>query len=181
MNKSYNKESILSSAKLREQVWTKASNKRFEMKCSVSWCENQITVFNFKLQSKILNDYSVDNLAPVCNRCHEYINKHGYKKWNTNIEKKTAPNRETPKPQMREIQIQTESTVLEPFGSERGSERGSEKGSEIKAPTYENPIKVKKIDNSFVPKMPIIPNYLESKNYNKKREGFFDKLISKIF
>jgi hypothetical protein len=175
MNKSYNKESILSSTKLREQVWTKASNKRFEMKCSVSWCENQITVFNFKLQSKILNDYSVDNLAPVCNRCHEYINKHGYKKWNTNIEKKEPPKK------MREAQIQTESLVLEPFVSERGSERGSEKVSEIKIQTYENPIKVKKFDNSFVPKMPIIPNYLESKNYNKKREGFFDKLISKIF
>jgi hypothetical protein len=166
MNKSYNKESILSSTKLREQIWTKASNKRFEMKCSISWCENQITVFNFKLQSKILNDYSVDNLAPVCNRCHEYINKHGYKKWNTNIEKKETQNlknREAPK-QMREAQIQTESAV-----------------SETKAPTYENPIKVKKVDNSFVPKMPIIPNYLESKKYNKKREGFFDKLISKIF
>jgi hypothetical protein len=151
MNKSYNKESILSSAKLREQIWTKASNKRFEMKCSVSWCENQITVFNFKLQNKMPNDYSVDNLIPVCNRCHEYINKHGYKKWSVNI--------------------------LEP----KSSEKGSEKGSEVKIPTYENPIKVKRIDNSFVPKMPIIPNYLESKNYNKKREGFFDKLISKIF
>jgi hypothetical protein len=171
MNKSYNKESILSSAKLREQIWTKASNKRFEMKCSVSWCENQITVFNFKLQNKMPNDYSVDNLIPVCNRCHEYINKHGYKKWIVNIEKKEVPK------QMREAQIQTESTVLEP----KSSEKGSEKGSDAKIPTYENPIKVKRIDNSFVPKMPIIPNYLESKNYNKKREGFFDKLISKIF
>jgi hypothetical protein len=104
MNRNYNKEDILNSNKLREQIWIKISNKRFDMKCSIEWCPNHITTFNFKLQTKMANDYSTENLIPVCNRCYIYINKHGYRKWSKNIESSKIPvnNLETKLPVIRD-------------------------------------------------------------------------------
>ena len=33
---------------LREQVWLAHVGKRYESKCTVTWCNNRITVFDFQ-------------------------------------------------------------------------------------------------------------------------------------
>lgn len=60
---------------LREQVWVKQMGRTFEGKCPVSWCQNQITVFDFECghnqpESKG-GATTIDNLIPVCSRCNK--------------------------------------------------------------------------------------------------------------
>jgi 5-methylcytosine-specific restriction endonuclease McrA len=60
---------------LREQVWLRQMGKVFEGKCPVSWCQNQITVFDFESghnepESKG-GATTIDNLIPVCSRCNK--------------------------------------------------------------------------------------------------------------
>ena len=38
---------------VREQVWLKDMGKEFEGKCTVDWCNNEITVFNFQVGHNI--------------------------------------------------------------------------------------------------------------------------------
>jgi len=209
MNRNYNKEDILNSNKLREQIWIKISNKRFDMKCSIEWCPNHITTFNFKLQTKMANDYSTENLIPVCNRCYIYINKHGYRKWSKNNESSKIPvirdNLEMKKLpvisdslEMKKLPVISDSLEVkkipvnnlevkknpvfslpdiiyndEPFIS-----------AELK-PKVSPPSKIKQVstagnfrEQSFVPKMPIIPNYFEIK---KEEKGFVSGLFSRLF
>ena len=63
---------------LREQVWVKHMGRVFEGKCPVSWCQNQITVFDFECghdqpESKG-GQTTIDNLIPVCSRCNKSMN-----------------------------------------------------------------------------------------------------------
>jgi hypothetical protein len=201
MNRNYNKEDILNSNKLREQIWIKSSNKRFDMKCSIEWCPNQITTFNFKLQTKMSNDYSTENLIPVCNRCYIYINKHGYRKWSKNVETVKPPairdNLETKLPAIRDS-LETKLPVPslpdiiyneEPFISAELNPKISPPSKIKQSSTVGNfrgqsfvPKQAKLVGNfreqSFVPKMPIIPNYFEIKQEEK---GFVSGLFSRLF
>lgn len=59
---------------LREQVWLKRMGETFDGKCTISWCTNQITVFDFhvghnKPESKG-GTLSITNLEPICSRCN---------------------------------------------------------------------------------------------------------------
>ena len=59
---------------LREQVWIRRMGHAFEGKCTVSWCANQITVFDFhvghnKPESKG-GSLRITNLEPICARCN---------------------------------------------------------------------------------------------------------------
>lgn len=59
---------------LREQVWIKTMGRVFEKKCPVSWCSNQITVFNFQSGHCVPESKggatTIDNLTPICDRCN---------------------------------------------------------------------------------------------------------------
>jgi 5-methylcytosine-specific restriction endonuclease McrA len=72
---------------IREQVWIKYIGKRYESKCIVIWCKNQISVFDFHVGHNIPESKggSIDltNLRPICSRCNlSMSNKFTITEWN---------------------------------------------------------------------------------------------------
>lgn len=61
-------------AALREQVWLKQMGRVFEGKCPTTWCQNNITVFDFQSGHNIPESKGgstkLDNLIPLCSRCN---------------------------------------------------------------------------------------------------------------
>ena len=59
---------------LREQVWLKICGKKFESKCTIRWCENIISVFDFHAGHNIPESKggptTLENLKPICSRCN---------------------------------------------------------------------------------------------------------------
>ena len=59
---------------LREQVWINCIGKKFEHKCTVTWCENIINVFNFETGHNIPESkggtLDISNLRPICAKCN---------------------------------------------------------------------------------------------------------------
>ena len=72
---------------IREQVWIEAFGKNFKHKCYITWCKNEITVFNFHVghdqpESKG-GSRSLSNLRPICSRCNlSMSNTYTIKQWN---------------------------------------------------------------------------------------------------
>ncbi len=62
-------------AALREQVWIGAVGQQFAAKCTVSWCSNTITVFNFQCGHVLAESKggptTLENLRPICGRCNQ--------------------------------------------------------------------------------------------------------------
>jgi 5-methylcytosine-specific restriction endonuclease McrA len=60
---------------LREQVWIVHSGRTFDAKCTVRWCENVITVFDFEVGHNIPRSKggadTIDNLRPLCSKCNK--------------------------------------------------------------------------------------------------------------
>lgn len=59
---------------LREQVWVTYIGNKFKTKCTVSWCRNKITVFDYHVGHNIPESQggtlSISNLRPICARCN---------------------------------------------------------------------------------------------------------------
>lgn len=59
---------------LRETLWVKTFGKQFEAKCSVSWCLNKITVYDFQAGHNVPECKGgktvLENLKPICSRCN---------------------------------------------------------------------------------------------------------------
>ena len=59
---------------VREQVWIQYNGKVFEKKCSVKWCKNNISVFNFHVGHNIPDSkggqLDISNLQPICPNCN---------------------------------------------------------------------------------------------------------------
>jgi len=59
---------------LREQVWISTFGKRFNKKCYIKWCKNNIDVFNFQVGHNIPlckgGPTVLENLKPICGRCN---------------------------------------------------------------------------------------------------------------
>lgn len=60
---------------LREQVWIAWVGRKFSNKCSVTWCENIISVFDFECghnqpESKG-GSTDINNLRPICGKCNK--------------------------------------------------------------------------------------------------------------
>ena len=59
---------------VREQVWVKRMGQSFHGPCTVTWCNNQITVFDFHVGHNIPESkggtLSITNLEPICARCN---------------------------------------------------------------------------------------------------------------
>jgi len=59
---------------LREQVWLASVGPRYESKCTVSWCNTKINVFDFhvghnKPEAKG-GKLDIKNLRAICSRCN---------------------------------------------------------------------------------------------------------------
>ena len=80
---------------IREQCWLQVFGKRYEHKCYINWCENDITVFDFhvghdKPESKG-GTLDVKNLKPICARCNlSMSNNYTIKQWNKLNENKQS-------------------------------------------------------------------------------------------
>ena len=60
---------------LREEVWRKYIGTQYESKCTIVWCTNKITPFDYEVGHNIPHSKggtnSVDNLRPICSRCNK--------------------------------------------------------------------------------------------------------------
>jgi len=73
---------------LREQVWITHAGRVFETKCSVTWCKNQINVFDYQCGHNIPESKggktNIGNLIPICARCNISMgNLFTIDQWNT--------------------------------------------------------------------------------------------------
>jgi len=72
---------------LREQVWLNTCGKKFNSKCYIRWCKNEIDVFNFQVGHNIPESKGgptvLENLKPICCRCNQSMGS-GYTidEWN---------------------------------------------------------------------------------------------------
>jgi 5-methylcytosine-specific restriction endonuclease McrA len=59
---------------LREQVWRTHCGQNYQGKCFVTWCTNQINVFDFEVGHNIPESkggtLALTNLRPLCGRCN---------------------------------------------------------------------------------------------------------------
>jgi 5-methylcytosine-specific restriction endonuclease McrA len=84
-NKKYKRKNIPKA--VREQTWLLNFGKKYEHKCYINWCDNNVTVFDFhvghdKPKSKGGKN-NIKNLKPICARCnHSMSNKYTIKEWN---------------------------------------------------------------------------------------------------
>jgi hypothetical protein len=60
--------------RIRELVWTTNNGETFIHKCFVTWCNNNINVFNFQVGHDIPESkggtIDIDNLKPICGNCN---------------------------------------------------------------------------------------------------------------
>jgi hypothetical protein len=60
---------------LREQVWVTYIGPKFQTKCPVYWCKNNISVFDFEVGHNIPESkgggLEIKNLRPICSRCNK--------------------------------------------------------------------------------------------------------------
>ena len=72
--------------RVRELVWTTYNGETFTHKCYVSWCDNNINVFNFQVGHDIPESkggtLDIDNLKPICASCNlSMSNKYSITEW----------------------------------------------------------------------------------------------------
>ena len=65
---------------LKEQVWLKWCGRVIEHKCTVKWCSNKITVFDWEAGHNIPESKGgetvLENLQPLCSRCNKSMKDH---------------------------------------------------------------------------------------------------------
>jgi 5-methylcytosine-specific restriction endonuclease McrA len=78
---------------LREQVWLKQKGRVFDGQCSVNWCKNIITVFDFQSGHNVPESRggstTIDNLIPICSRCNLSMgNSYTIDEWNAQFQER---------------------------------------------------------------------------------------------
>jgi len=78
---------------LREQVWLNKIGPYFNGSCYISWCQNQMTCFNFDCGHNIPESkggaMNIDNLIPICRNCNLGMsNRYTIQEW---IDKYDSP------------------------------------------------------------------------------------------
>ena len=73
---------------VREQVWLNTAGKKFDIKCSIRWCNNRINVFDFTVGHNIPSSKGgsdkIDNLQAICSRCNCSMgNRYTIDEWNS--------------------------------------------------------------------------------------------------
>ena len=90
---------IITKAKIpkavREQVWLKYQGKKYENKCYIKWCCNNIDVFNYHVGHNIPESKGgpmcLDNLRPICSRCNLSMgDRYTIDEWNKMCVKKPS-------------------------------------------------------------------------------------------
>ncbi len=71
---------------LREQVWIARIGRKFEHKCMTTWCQNNMTAFDFQCGHDVPESKGgstdIFNLVPICSRCNSSMsNNYTFKEW----------------------------------------------------------------------------------------------------
>jgi 5-methylcytosine-specific restriction endonuclease McrA len=71
---------------LREQVWVHTMGTVYQGKCTIPWCRNTITVFDFQCGHNIPESKggatNLQNLLPICSRCNASMsNNYSIDEW----------------------------------------------------------------------------------------------------
>lgn len=60
---------------LREEVWRRYVGTQYESKCTIVWCTNKMTPFDYEVGHNIPHSKggssTIDNLRPICSRCNK--------------------------------------------------------------------------------------------------------------
>jgi len=77
---------------LKEQIWLHHFGKVFESECYITWCHNNINVFNYHVGHDIPRSkggtLKMSNLFPICDRCNYSMgNQYTIQKWNKLVKK----------------------------------------------------------------------------------------------
>ena len=72
---------------LREQIWIKKVGRKFEVPCTIRWCGNMMTAFDFHIGHNVPESKGgtlhFSNLQPICCRCNLSMgNKFTIRDWN---------------------------------------------------------------------------------------------------
>jgi len=72
---------------LREQVWKRYIGDKYSRKCTVIWCQNIISAFDFHVGHNIPESkggtLDIENLRPICARCNLSMgSKYTIHEWN---------------------------------------------------------------------------------------------------
>lgn len=83
---------------IKEQTWLSHMGPVFKAKCFVSWCTNEMNVFDFHTGHNIPESkggtLDISNLRPICARCNLSMGaKYTITEWNL-----LGPDQEQPKP-----------------------------------------------------------------------------------
>ena len=86
--------------RIREFVWTTYNGEIYSSKCYISWCDNQINVFNYQVVHDIPaskgGTLDIDNLKPICSNCNLSMgNKYTIQEWSNLINEKKKQNMNT--------------------------------------------------------------------------------------
>lgn len=70
---------------LREQVWLRDIGPAFAGKCRVSWCQNEVNVFNFQCGHRQAESQggptTLENLTAICGRCNISMGTMHFEAW----------------------------------------------------------------------------------------------------
>tara|TARA_B110000046_G_C12801884_1_gene317548 strand:- start:144 stop:464 length:321 start_codon:yes stop_codon:yes gene_type:complete len=72
---------------IREQCWIINIGRKYESKCYIKWCRNQINVFDFHVGHDIPESkggtLDINNLKPICSRCNLSMgDRYTIQQWN---------------------------------------------------------------------------------------------------
>ena len=80
---------------VREQVWLTKIGEQYKSKCSIVWCSNIISVFDFHCGHNIPHSkggtIDINNLFPICKNCNLGMSdKYTIQEWNEKYKKSSA-------------------------------------------------------------------------------------------
>lgn len=80
---------------VREQCWLNTFGERYNAKCYVSWCKNEINVFDYHVGHDIPESHggtlALSNLFPICARCNlSMSNNYTIQQWSNMGKKQTV-------------------------------------------------------------------------------------------
>ena len=80
---------------LREQVWLQYGGPQFYKKCSVTWCTNQVSAFQFHVGHNIAEakggPTELSNLRVICASCNLSMGTKSIDEWSKTVTKQQPP------------------------------------------------------------------------------------------